>query len=219
MTIRQKEILLKASVFIAASLPLALLLSQVFEVGSMRLGPNPVEDIQDATGIWGIRLLAVTLSITPLSWVTGPLIIRVRRMLGLFAFTYCSLHFLNYLLLDQTLNLAEIFEDILERPFITIGFAALLTMLPLAITSTNNWRRKLGRRWNTLHKLMYLICILGCWHFYWQVKKDLTEPLIYCAIIGLLLTARIIRKRSQNAKAAARKIATETTDSRSTSEC
>ena len=192
ITLRATERFGKPAVFAACCTPLIWLLLQLFEVGPLQLGPNPVEDIQDTLGIWGLRMLCATLAITPLSWFAGPLPIRFRRMLGLFAFTYCGLHFLNYLILDQTFNIGAIIEDIIERPFITIGFFGVLSMLPLAITSTNNWRRKLGRTWNRLHRLVYLTGIAGCWHFYWQVKKDLTEPLIYCTIIAALLTARII---------------------------
>jgi len=193
ITLRATERFGKPAVFTACCVPLIWLLLQLFEVGPLRLGPNPIEDIQDTLGIWGLRMLCATLAISPLSWVVGPLPIRFRRMFGLFAFTYCGLHFLNYLILDQTFNVGAIIEDVVKRPFITIGFFGVLSMLPLAITSTNNWRRKLGRTWNRLHRIVYLTGIAGCWHFYWQVKKDLTEPLIYCAIIAALLTARIIR--------------------------
>jgi sulfoxide reductase heme-binding subunit YedZ len=202
ITLRATERFGKPAVFAACCVPLIWLLLQLFEVGPLRLGPNPVEDIQDTLGIWGLRMLCATLAITPLAWIIGPLPIRFRRMLGLFAFTYCGLHFLNYLILDQTFNFGAIIEDIIERPFITIGFFGVLSMLPLAITSTNNWRRKLGRTWNRLHRLVYLTGIAGCWHFYWQVKKDLTEPLIYCAIIAVLLTARIVRNYRRKQKAA-----------------
>ena len=193
ITLRATQRFGKPAVFAACCIPLAWLLLRLFEVGPLRLGPNPVEDIQDTLGIWGLRMLCATLAITPLSWVVGPLPIRFRRMLGLFAFTYCGLHFLNYLVLDQTFALGAIVEDIIERPFITIGLFGVLSMVPLAITSTNNWRRKLGPTWKRLHRVVYLTAIAGCWHFYWQVKKDLTEPLIYCAIIAVLLGARIMR--------------------------
>ncbi|MDP6674629.1 MAG: protein-methionine-sulfoxide reductase heme-binding subunit MsrQ [Gammaproteobacteria bacterium] len=183
----------KPAVFIACSVPLIWLILKIFAVGPLQLGPNPIESIQDTLGIWGLRMLCATLAVTPLSWVAGPLLIRFRRMLGLFAFTYCGLHFLNYLILDQTFDFAAIIEDVIKRPFITIGFLGLLSMAPLAITSTGNWRRKLGRSWNRLHRLVYLTGILASWHFYWQVKKDLTEPLVYCSIIAVLLGMRIAR--------------------------
>jgi len=193
ITLRATERFGKPAVFAACCIPLTWLMLQIFEVGPLQLGPNPIEDIQDTLGIWGLRMLCATLAITPLSRTIGPLPIRFRRMLGLFAFTYCGLHFLTYLVLDQTFNFGEIIEDIIERPFITIGLFGVLSMLPLAITSTNNWRRKLGRNWVRLHRLVYLTGIAACWHFYWQVKKDLTEPLIYCSIIAVLLGVRIVR--------------------------
>jgi len=128
--------------------------------------------------------------------------VQFRRMFGLFAFTYCSLHFLNYLVLDHRFDFDAIIEDITERRFITIGFVALLTMTPLAITSTNKWRRKLGQSWVTLHKFVYGIAAAACWHFFSQVKKDLTEPLIYVAILTVLLLARVVHDASKTARAA-----------------
>ena len=201
ITLRTTERFVKPAVFVACCVPLIWLTLQVFAVGPLRLGANPVEEIQDTLGIWALRMICATLAITPLSWVTGPVVIRFRRMFGLFAFTYAGLHFLNYLVLDQTFNFAAIVEDITERPFITIGVFGILSMAPLAITSTNNWRRKLGRNWNRLHQLVYLTGIAACWHFYWQVKKDLTEPFIYCSIVAVLLGARIIHtwRRKQRA--------------------
>ncbi len=193
ITLRTTEKFGKPAVFATCCVPLIWLALEIIEAGPLHLGPNPIEDIQDTLGIWGLRMICATLAITPLSWAAGPILIRFRRMFGLFAFTYCGLHFLNYLILDQTFNLGEIVEDIVKRPFITIGVLGLSSMVPLAITSTNNWRRKLGRNWIRLHRLVYLTGILACWHFYWQVKKDLTEPLVYCSIIAVLLGARITR--------------------------
>ncbi len=115
-------------------------------------------------------------------------------MLGLFAFAYVTLHFINYLVLDQAFDIAEIIEDIVERPFITVGFSALLMLIPLAVTSTNGWRRELGPRWRLLHRLVYVIGIFACWHFFWQVKKDISEPLIYIGILTLLLGMRLWRR-------------------------
>lgn len=200
ISLRTTERYLKPAVFAACCVPLLWLTLRIFEVGSLRLGPNPVEDIQDALGIWGLRALCATLAMTPLSWAIGPLPIRFRRMFGLFAFTYAGLHVMNYLILDQTLAIDAIVEDIVERPFITIGALGFVMMIPLAVTSTNGWRRRLGRNWNRLHRLAYLSGIAGCWHFYWQVKKDLTEPLVYCAILAALLAARLVRKRHRAAR-------------------
>jgi len=203
ITLRTTERFIKPAVFTACCVPLIWLLLQIFEVGPLRLGANPIEEIQDTLGIWGLRMISATLAITPLSWLISPLLIRFRRMFGLFAFTYAGLHFLNYLVLDQTFDFAAIAEDIIERPFITLGVFGVLSMVPLAITSTNGWRRRLGRNWNRLHSLVYLTGIAACWHFYWQVKKDVTEPLIYSLIIAVLLGARIIRNyRRKKAKSA-----------------
>ncbi len=194
-TLKQIRLIGKPLVFVAASLPLAWLAGGLFGYGA-ELGADPIETLQDELGIWALRLLLVTLAITPLQVLIGkPWPIQFRRMLGLFAFTYGALHFLNYLVLDQDLYLPEILQDLFKRPFITVGFGALLLMTPLAITSTAGWRRRLGRRWLRLHQLIYPLSILACWHFWWQVKKDITEPLIYAAILAALLGFRAWRKR------------------------
>lgn len=194
-SLRQIRWFWKPVTFLLCLTPLAYLTLQLFEIGSLHLGPNPVEDIQHTLGIWGIRFIMLTLAITPLRWITGKAwLVRFRRMFGLFVFTYCGLHFLNYLVLDQTLNAGAIAEDILERPFITIGFGALIMLIPLAVTSTDGWRRQLGQRWLSLHRLVYLIGIFACWHFYWQVKKDIREPMIYICILALLLGMRVWRR-------------------------
>ena len=196
-SLRQIRFFWKPVTFVTCLAPLAYLILQIFEVGALRLGPNPVEDIQHTLGIWAIRFIMLTLAITPLRRLTGKAwLLRFRRMFGLFAFSYCGLHFLNYLVLDQTLNVSAIAEDILERPFITIGFATLLMLTPLAVTSTDGWRRQLGPRWQVLHRLVYLIGIFACWHFYWQVKKDITEPMLYICILTLLLGLRLWHRYS-----------------------
>lgn len=200
ISLRTTEHVIKPVVFAACCMPLLWLALQIIEFGSLRLGPNPVEDIQDALGIWGLRALCATLAMTPLSWAVGPLPIRFRRMFGLFAFAYAGLHVTNYLILDQTLAVGAIVEDIVERPFITIGALGFVSMIPLAVTSTDGWRRRLGRNWGRLHRLAYVAGIAGCWHFYWQVKKDLTEPLVYCTIFAALLAARIVRARARAAQ-------------------
>jgi sulfoxide reductase heme-binding subunit YedZ len=194
-TLTQIRRVWKPVVFVAALLPLAGLVAGASGVEIFRLGANPVETIQDTTGLWALRFLLVTLSLTPLRWVTGkawPL--QFRRMLGLFAFTYAALHFTNYLLLDRALDLAEIVPDIVKRPFITVGFVALVLLVPLAVTSTAGWRQRLGVRWQRLHALIYPIALLVCWHFWWQVKKDITEPLVYASILAALLLARVWRR-------------------------
>jgi sulfoxide reductase heme-binding subunit YedZ len=194
-TLKQIRRYWKPLVFAAALLPLAGLAAGAAGVPAFRLGANPVETIQDTTGIWALRFVLITLCITPLRWITGqawPL--QFRRMLGLFAFAYAALHFTNYLLLDRALDFGEIVPDIVKRPFITIGFVALLALVPLAITSTAGWRRRLGPRWQRLHRLIYPVGVLACWHFWWQVKKDFTEPLVYCAILAALLGMRLWRR-------------------------
>ena len=193
-SVRQIRFVYKPVVFALCLLPFAWICARAFELGSFSLGPNPIEDIQDEMGIWGLRLIMLTLAVTPARHALGkPWPLQFRRMLGLFAFFYCGTHFLNYLVLDQSFTISAILEDIVERPFITIGFASLILMVPLAVTSTAAWRRKLGQRWNKLHKLVYVTAIGGCWHFYWQVKKDITEPMIYICILAVLLGSRAWR--------------------------
>jgi sulfoxide reductase heme-binding subunit YedZ len=147
-------------------------------------------------GKWGLKFMLITLAVTPLRRLTGKgWLLRFRRMLGLFAFFYILMHFLIYAGLDQRFDLAVILEDIVERPYITVGFTALLLLFPLALTSTNAMMRRLGRRWQKLHRLVYVIAILGVWHFYWQVKLDTLEPLIYALILAVLLGTRLVGKK------------------------
>jgi sulfoxide reductase heme-binding subunit YedZ len=158
----------------------------------MDLGADPVSRLIHACGITALRLLLITLAVTPLRMLTGwNQLIRLRRMLGVFAFFYVLLHFTAYAWLDQDLNLAAIGADIVKRPYITIGMAGLLLLIPLAVTSTNRMMRRLGRRWTTLHKLVYVIAVLGLWHFWWQVKKDIREPLMYVLIFAVLMAFRL----------------------------
>ena len=186
---------IKPVLFIACLLPLTWLLARAFGFGGS-LGANPIEMIQDTLGQWGLRLLVITLAITPLrDWFNASWLISLRRMLGLFAFTYVLLHFLTWLVLDQGLYWSGVLADIAKRPFITLGFLAFVLLMPLAITSTNKMMRRLGKRWKTLHRLVYLIAILGVWHYYWQVKADVREPLIYAAIVAVLLGWRIWKSR------------------------
>lgn len=185
---------LKPTVFLICLLPLILVLSDLFEI-SGTLGANPIENIQDRFGIWGLRFIVILLMISPLKKITGIIwLIQFRRMIGLFAFFYVLMHFLVWLLLEQSLLMSAIIEDVTKRPFITIGFIALLILLILASTSTSNIRRSMGRKWGKLHQSVYLASILGIWHFWWQVKKDITEPLIYAVIIFILLTYRLWNK-------------------------
>lgn len=186
--------LTKPLLFAACSWPLLRLLLGVFGIAGFGLGANPVEFLQDTLGIWGLRLLLLTLAITPLRlWSGRAWLLRYRRMLGLFAFFYILLHFIVYAGLDLRLDLAHLGEDVLKRPFITIGFLALCLLLPLAVTSTRGWMRRLGRRWQALHRLVYPAAVLGVWHYYWQVKLDTWEPSIYALVLGLLLGVRALR--------------------------
>ena len=201
---------LKPALFLACLMPLAWLLARAFGISGSGLGPNPIDEIQDRLGDWGLRLLLATLCISPLAVeLRKPWIMGMRRMLGLFAFTYLSLHFLNWLVLDQWFDLQAILADIAKRPYITVGFSALLMLVPLAITSTRGWMRRLGRRWHLLHRLIYPAAILGCAHFWWQVKADWREPLVYASILAVLLAWRLRRARLQVwAKTAPRMTAT-----------
>ena len=185
---------LRAVLFLGALAPFLVLLFDAFTDG---LGADPVKSITHRTGWWTLALLLVTLSITPIRRITGlNRLIQQRRMLGLFAFFYATLHFLTYVVLDQTLDLSYVGEDIAKRPYITVGFTAWLLLIPLAATSTKGWIRRLGKRWTRLHRLIYLVAVLGTIHFYWQVKKDVREPLIFAGILAVLLGFRLIPRRS-----------------------
>ena len=200
---RQIRIVWKPLVFAACLLPFLLIVGDVFEI-SGSLGANPVEELQDRFGNWALRFIVIALAVTPLRLLSGRnWLTRFRRPLGLFAFFYVMMHFLTWLFLDQGLTLNAIAEDIVERPFITIGFAALLILLSMAATSTAGMRRRLGKRWQTLHYGVYLVAVLAVWHYWWQVKKDFTEPLIYGIIIGFLLSYRVWHNR-QKAKSKSR---------------
>ncbi len=182
----------KSLVFLIALIPLAKLAWLGFHNG---LGANPIEKITRTTGYWTLTFLMITLAATPLraiskwSWP-----VRWRRMLGLFAFFYACLHFLTYLVLDQFFDWGDIVKDIAKRPYITIGFPAFLMLIPLAVTSTNKMVQRLGgKRWKRLHKLVYVIGIAGVIHFWWLVKKDITEPLQFAAVLTALLGFRFVR--------------------------
>lgn len=195
--------IIKHTLFIACLMPLAWLVARAFEWGGT-LGANPVEMIQDTLGQWGLRFLVITLAITPLrDWFNAPWLISLRRMLGLFAFAYVLLHFLTWLILDQGLYWSGVLEDIAKRPFITIGFLAFVLLVPLAVTSTNKMMRRLGKRWKRLHRLIYPIAILGVWHYYWQVKADVREPLVYASIVAVLLGWRVWKSRRSASRAQA----------------
>ena len=193
VTLQQVRLIWKPVAFVLCLLPFALVVGDLFEVTG-RLGANPVEEILDRFGNWSLRFILITLAVTPLRRLTGwNWLVRFRRMFGLFTFFYALMHFLTWLILDQGILLSAIVEDLAKRPFITIGFVALLLLTALAATSTNGIRRRMGRRWQTLHNAAYIVGILGVWHYWWQVKLDTAEPLIYAVILALLLGARLFR--------------------------
>jgi len=180
----------KPVVFLACLIPLALLGWKAYTSG---LGANPIEVITHATGDWTLRFLLITLAITPIRKLTGQLwLIRYRRMFGLFAFFYATLHFLTYIWLDKFFDLHEMLHDVAKRRFITVGFTGFVLMIPLALTSTQGWIRRLGgKRWQALHRLIYFSAIAGVIHYWWLVKADIRNPLKYGAILTVLLGYRI----------------------------
>lgn len=182
---------LKPALFIACLGPLGWLTWGALTDG---LGANPIETITRETGTWTLRFLVLTLSVTPLRRLTGwSEAVRFRRMIGLFAFFYGSLHFLTYVWLDQFFAIDEIVKDIAKRPFITVGFTAFSLMVPLALTSTTGWIRRLGgKRWQRLHRLVYFSAIAGVSHYWWLVKADIQRPQIYAAIVAVLLGFRLV---------------------------
>jgi methionine sulfoxide reductase heme-binding subunit len=180
----------KVLVFALCLVPLAVLVWKGFQ---NELGANPVEFIEHWTGDWTIRFLILTLCITPFRKLLHvPQLIRFRRMLGLFAFFYVCLHFSTWIWLDRFFNLSDMWADVLKRRFITVGFAGFVLLIPLAITSTKGWIRRLGgKRWQLLHRAIYLSAIAGVIHYYWQVKSDERKPLQYAAVVGALLLWRL----------------------------
>ncbi|MGB8475518.1 MAG: protein-methionine-sulfoxide reductase heme-binding subunit MsrQ [Candidatus Acidiferrum sp.] len=180
----------KVPIFLLCLVPFSLL---VWKALTGNLGPNPVETLQHTTGDWTLRLLVITLCITPLRKLLKlPNLIRFRRMLGLFAFFYACLHFLTYLGPDQNFSLAAMGKDVYKRPFITVGFTAFVLLIPLALTSTAASIRRLGgRRWQMLHRLIYISAICGVIHYYWLVKSAVLRPLTYGAIVAVLLLWRL----------------------------
>ncbi len=202
--------------FKLALFPLCLVPLALLAVDGYRdtLGANPIEVITHSTGTWTLVFLLITLGITPLRRITGVnALIKLRRMLGLFAFFYACLHFVTYFWLDQFFDWPAIVKDVIKRPFITVGFTSFMLLLPLALTSTNAMMKRLGgRRWQLLHRLVYVIAIGGVVHYLWLVKKDLTQPLIYAAVLGLLLGYRIFyRWRSSAVRVPPRALSPQTT--------
>jgi len=186
MTLR----LAKIAIFLAALIPLARLVWKALHDG---LGANPIEVITHSTGDWTLILILTTLSITPLRRITHQYwLIGVRRMIGLFAFFYGTLHFLTYIWLDKFFNVHDILQDVAKRRFITVGFSAFVLLISLALTSTKGWIRRLGgKNWQRLHRLIYLTGILAVVHYIWLVKADLRKPLEYAIALSILLTYRV----------------------------
>jgi sulfoxide reductase heme-binding subunit YedZ len=190
----------KVAVFLLCLIPFADLLWR-FITGN--LGINPVETLQHGTGDWTIRFIVLTLCITPFRKLFNlPDLIRFRRMLGLFAFFYVCMHFLTYLGPDQSFDLSGMWKDVAKRPFITVGFAGFVSLIPLAITSTAGWIRRIGgKRWQMLHRLIYFAAVCGVVHYYWLVKSDVRKPVFYGALVAILLLWRlaswISKRRSQ----------------------
>jgi sulfoxide reductase heme-binding subunit YedZ len=180
---------LKPLAFAACLIPFGQLLYRAY---TDDLGANPIETITRFTGSWSLFILLGCLTVTPLRRITGwNGLVKYRRMLGLFAFFYAALHFSTYMVLDLYFDFSAIAKDILKRPYITVGFTALLLMTPLAITSTSAMVRRLGKRWQQLHYLVYAIAVLGVIHFYWLVKSDITRPAQYGLVLALLLGYRL----------------------------
>ena len=188
----------KVLVHALALTPAAILAWQIreeFLTGSGGLGADPIAAIEHYLGLWALRLLLITLAITPLRQLTGqPVWLRFRRMLGLYAFFYASAHLAAYLLLDLKGYWTQIFEEIAKRPYITVGFLAWLLLIPLAATSTQGMMRRLGRLWGQLHRLIYPIAVLAVLHFWWLVKSDIREPLLYAAVLAALLGWRLYKR-------------------------
>ncbi len=181
---------LKATLFGLSLLPILRLVVGAF---TNALGTNPLELITRSTGTWTLVFLCITLSVTPLrKWSGWNWLAQYRRMFGLFAFFYASCHFLTFIWFDHFFDVGEIIKDVIKRPFVTIGFAAVVLMTPLAITSNRHLIKWMGgQRWQMLHRLVYLIAVLGVVHYWWLVKRDLTQPIIYAGVVAILLGARL----------------------------
>jgi methionine sulfoxide reductase heme-binding subunit len=188
--------LIKAGLFLLALVPLARLLWLGMQDD---LGANPIEFIERSTGTWALAILLITLSFTPLRLLTGTAWpVQLRRMAGLFMFFYACLHITTYVWLDHWFDWQEIAKDIVKHPYVLVGFTAFVLSVPLALTSSNAMIKRLRQHWKSLHKLVYLVAIFAVLHFWWLVKKDITEPMLYAMVLAALLSIRLIfslRKR------------------------
>lgn len=214
-TLRQIRLIWKPIVFLLCLVPATLVVTDLLEI-SGTLGANPVEAMLDRFGNWSIRFIMIALAVTPLRRLTGwNWLSRFRRMLGLFTFFYVLMHFLTWLMLDRGLYFSPfsevipaVVEDLTDRTFITLGFAALLVLTAMAVTSTAGMRRRMGRRWQQLHYGAYAVGVLGVWHYWWQVKKGPDDAIYYAGILAVLLSLRLYwylqtrRKRSRTTQAA-----------------
>ena len=196
--------LLKGLVFGAALIPWGLIIYAVV-ADPISLGANPAETILHKTGDWVLYFLLMTLAITPLRKLTGwNDLIKFRRMLGLFAFCYACLHFLAYIGFDRLFDFSDMAREIVKRPYILVGFAAFVLLIPLAITSTRGWVLRLGgARWAMLHKAIYPIAVLGVVHYWWLVKRDITWPLVFSLVLSVLLAYRGVKRGGRRIRAAA----------------
>ncbi|HWO41520.1 MAG TPA: protein-methionine-sulfoxide reductase heme-binding subunit MsrQ [Candidatus Eisenbacteria bacterium] len=185
---------IKIIAFTACLVPLGQL---IYNAATNNLGANPIEAITRFTGSWALIFILVTLGVTPVRKTTGwNDLVKLRRMLGLFAFFYASLHFATYFALDHFFDFATIAKDVVKRPYVTAGFTAFVLMVPLAITSTKAMIRRLGRRWQQLHYLVYVVAVAGVLHFYWLVKADTRRPVLYGSVLAVLLGCRVVSKWS-----------------------
>jgi methionine sulfoxide reductase heme-binding subunit len=190
--------LTKPLLFVLALVPAAWLAVGLYRV---TLGANPAEALQLETGIWALRFLLGSLAVTPVRRVTGwNWTIQYRRMLGLFAFFYATLHLFTYVVFDRFFELSGIAEDIAKRPYITVGMLAFVLMIPLAVTSTKGWIRRLGRNWQLLHRLVYFSAAAACLHFLWKVKVMIGEPVYYAGILAVLLGFRVMWRLRQGSR-------------------
>jgi methionine sulfoxide reductase heme-binding subunit len=211
---RRIDWVVKPVVFAACLIPAlrlgvgALNAVEAWHVGGVSLGADPVKVMLHTCGRWTLNFLMITLCMRPLRELTQQTFwLRFRRMFGLFALFYALLHFSVYLLLDQNAKLGALWQDIVKRPYITIGMLGLLLLLPLGLTSTAKAQRRLGKDWTRLHRLVYVIAILGVWHFWWQVKKDVREPLLYLCGLSLLLGYRLWKHRQSPARVSVARLA------------
>jgi methionine sulfoxide reductase heme-binding subunit len=194
-------LLLKPLVFVACLGPMIYLMVGAFGLWGVSLGADPVQVMLVTCGNWALKFLLITLLMTPLRALTHTTFwTRYRRMFGLFAFFYVILHFAVYIFFDQSGQVGAVWQDIIKRPYITIGMLALLLLIPLAATSTAAMQRRLRRRWTQLHRLIYVIATLGVWHYWWGVKKDIREPLLFACALAILLGYRVYKQYHSKAQ-------------------